>query len=694
MFRLVLLVFMLVIPTPVRSYAASNADISSCLLTARTKLSVKAVIRDPAKIPGSKVYLFSMPMTQSKLNSSDKPIASAAKKKAVTFRVKFSSSNLQEALSRRYLVAARKSNGSYAAITGYRYITNPSKAAKYTYAFPSAPSKKGLQVMWEMQEDAEELNVHHSVLNIVFTEMLASPGEQNEYSSIPYSFQGRTYWFTRAAIGSYDAQLQKLSADGAIISGVLLLGYRSDALNLIYPGGREGGHNFYAWNYQDPQARRTFQAMITFLAERYSAKNGSNGRIVNWIVGNEVNNYRAWNYAGEHSLSSYANIYANAFRLTYNAVTSVYSNARVYISLDHLWNTKLNNYFTAHEMLDAFASRIRQSGDIRWNLAYHPYGSPLTEPKFWENKNKQVTDSLSSPVINMKNLSVLTTYIRKKYGSSTRIILSEQGYTSKTSYGTTYKEQAAAIAYSYYVTESDDMVDSFIMNRHVDHTAETAQGLNLGLWTTSGMESADMKKPSWKVFKYMDTNLSERVTASSLKVIGAKTWSALVDGFSKALYSRTSFRKGKLSVLSSYSGGKKIKAGWKAYGAASDLQKSDTAMHVSHIYGSNKNRLWGIEQTFSKGASFSKTPVICLTARVTGATSGKAVIKIRFYSDNRIFECEKSIPTNGPVKLKTSLKGWTGLSKVKKIQILVNRTSGDWSSDCAVTISDIRGMQK
>lgn len=81
-------------------------------------------------------------------------------------------------------------------------------------------------------------------------------------------------------------------------------------------------------------------------------------------------------------------------------------------------------------MLDKFASKLRAGGNISWNLAYHPYSSPLTEPRFWANTNRQLTKSLSSPVINMGNIQILTNYIRQKYGSKTRIILSEQGYTS------------------------------------------------------------------------------------------------------------------------------------------------------------------------------------------------------------------------------------------------------------------------
>ena len=53
------------------------------------------------------------------------------------------------------------------------------------------------------------------------------------------------------------------------------------------------------------------------------------------------------------TLNQYAKIYADQFRLAYNTLTSVYSNARVYISLDHLWNTNnVSGTFASRKMLD------------------------------------------------------------------------------------------------------------------------------------------------------------------------------------------------------------------------------------------------------------------------------------------------------------------------------------------------------
>ena len=177
--------FMLVVVMPASAEAKTLAKIEKCLLNSSTRMTVQANLTDLSSIPGNKVYLFSIPMGRSKLSSDDKPISSAAKKSKVSFQIKIKKGMLQDALNRRYLIAARKNNQKYAVLSAFRYATNASSVAKYKYAFPKAESKKGLQVHWEMQEDAQELNVHHGLINIVFTEMLASAGEENSSVSIP-----------------------------------------------------------------------------------------------------------------------------------------------------------------------------------------------------------------------------------------------------------------------------------------------------------------------------------------------------------------------------------------------------------------------------------------------------------------------------------------------------------------------------
>lgn len=693
-FLLPLLLFLVWAAVPTSTQAASKpAQITSCKLSSASKIKVTVTLKNPKSVLGSKCYLFALPMSRTTIKTGDKPVQSRTKASKMTFSLSLNQKKASSRLYSAFVVAVKTEDGSYQAISGAKYLSNPSKAAKYTYKFPTASSKKGLQVSASMLEDAVELNVRHSVLNIVFTEMIATKAESNQATSISYKYHGKTYWFRRAVVENYDRQLVALKESNTVVSAVLLLGWRDDLKNLIYPSGRKKGHAFYAWNTKDSAPREQLQATLSFLAERYASSSTKYGRIANWIVGNEVNNYQVYNYAGKKTLTQYAQIYANAFRMTYNTVTSVYSKARVYISLDHLWNTNtVYGTFASRKMLDAFAKAISNQGYIQWNLAYHPYSSPLTEPKFWKNTNKQLTESLSTPVINMGNISLLTTYIREKYGSNTRIILSEQGYTSVQNGKSVQKSQTAAIAYSYYLAEADDMIDSFIMNRHVDHDVEVAQGLNLGLWTTSGganPEWANQKKSSWEVFKYMDTNQSAKVTASSLKVIGIKDWSQVIDDFDASLYTKTSLDTVSAKQVKSYKKKASLTGSWKKYGAVSSSQKINGGFQVFRDNSRNRNSLWGFSQSFKKAVSFSKVSNFSTTLKVKGSTSSKVQVKLRFYSKDKILESSCIIPAGKTVKLTVPLSKWKYRKTVTKIQVaLAPVGGGGWKNDASLEMTN------
>lgn len=679
------------------SLAADTASITSCRLISKKNIRVIASVPNLKEVNGNRCYLFALTLSDSDLTTEAVPLRSKVKAKRMTFTVPLNSSKATSLLYSRFVLAQKNANGSYMPISNAVYLANPWRSASYRYSFPTAVSKKGLQVNGSMLEDAEELNVHHSVLNIVLSDLFASANQKNTSLSLPYKYQGTTYWFRKGIISEYDRQLTALKKTDTIVSAVLLLQWRDDMTYLIYPSGREkNGHAFYAWNTAEASARKQLQAAIAFLASRYSTAAAKNGRIVNWIVGNEVNDYGVYNYAGEKTLDQYAMIYANAFRLTYNTVSSIYSNARVYISLNHLWNTEnVAGTFPARKMLDTFVRMLSSQGIIPWNLAYHPYSSPLTEPKFWENTNQQLTAALTSPVINMGNISLLTSYIRQTYGSGTRIILSEQGYTSVQNGLNVEKEQSAAIAYSYYLTEADDMIDSFIMNRQVDHTTETAQGLNLGLWTTKSgeMESADRKKDSWTVFKYMDTNKSLKVTTPALDIIGAASWKDLVSGFNSSLYAKTSVASAKLKRVSGYTKSVRIAAGWKAYGAVSKLQKTGQMLTAIHDPSRNANVVWGFSQEFGQGIRFTTSPVFYTTVNISGASKTQAVLKLRFFSGNNILESEGTIRTGRPILLGVNLANWKYRNKVTRIQVLISPvTGGAWQEDARVELAlPVRG---
>ena len=665
--------------------AAKPVSITSCKLKGKIRIRVTATATNTKKIHGSRCYLFALAPGSSNLSSSARPIASARKSKKMTFSCR-STQNGISLLYHSFAIASRNSRGKYTIISSKRYISNPGAFASYRCRFPKAVSKKGLQINADMLEDAEELNVHNSVINIDFSQLLAPPVLQNSNYSYSWKYNGRTYWFVKDSVSYYDRQLQSLKSTSSVNSAVLLLSWRDDLKGLIYPQGRYKGHSFYAWNTVDSSARNQLQATLNFLARRYSSTNGKYGRIVNWIVGNEVNNYRTYNYAGSKTLNQYAKIYADQFRLAYNTLTSVYSNARVYISLDHLWNTNnVSGTFASKKMLDKFASKLRAGGNISWNLAYHPYSSPLTEPRFWANTNRQITKSLSSPVINMGNIQILTNYIRQKYGSKTRIILSEQGYTSVQNGKNVEKLQAAAIAYSYLLSESNNMIDSIIIHRQVDHRAEISQGLNLGLWTTSASssspENAKSKKLSWSIYKYMDTSRSNSTTKSLVSSIGVTSWKQLIPSYSSKLYNKVSCTIGKLTQVNGYKKTGSVSNTWISYGASGQFSKKGNNYTVYRDTSRNQNISWGYTQSFKKKLNVSSSPRFCTTLRVTGANKSSVQIKLRFFSGKQYFECTQNVPASRIVHLSTSLAKWKYRKKITKIQILAQPVNGaSWKS--------------
>ena len=89
--------------------------------------------------------------------------------------------------------------------------------------------------------------------------------------------------------------------------------------------------------------------------------------------------------------------------------------------------------------------------------------------------------------------------------------------------------QAAAYAYAYRRVATLEGIDSFILNRHVDHKAEG--GLNLGLWRRK-LDSASPcepsgKKPIYEVYRLADTPEWKQVFEFALPIIGVKDWQAV-----------------------------------------------------------------------------------------------------------------------------------------------------------------------
>lgn len=483
-----------------RNPKKNSAKINTCTVTKSKKVKVAVSIKNRVVSDDDYYYLVYLNP------SSKKPYKMAArayKKNKINFYLPISEN--WGYVNAVYGIAVKK-NGKYQRISDSACVKCIKNAAGNRSSYQPGATKKGIQFSESMAE-LDACGAKNNFLNLTAS-MVWKKG------TVPYVYNGKTYYFN--SLDRYREIVSECNRKKINVSMQVMLDWVNGQTDMIAAKAREPGARFYTWNISSDSAREKMEAMFSYVGMVFGKKNCY---VSNWILGNEVNNPGGWNHRGSMSDSAYFRTYAHVFRSLYYAVRSQYASAKVFICVDNFWNVSPYGGFSARKTIDIFAKELNkiQKG-LHWNLAYHAYSYPLTNTKFW--KGHGITYDKHTPYVTMKNLKVLTDYIRKKYGSSVRIILSEQGYSSI--WGK--QNQAAAIACSYYIAACNPMVDAFIIRSYSDHPIEVAQGLSMGI----------AGKEAFQVYKYMDTGKSARYTRKYLKVIGIKSWKQIVPGYSKS----------------------------------------------------------------------------------------------------------------------------------------------------------------
>jgi len=484
-------------------------------------------------------YLFELQPYETGIGSRTDYAAWCDKTEKLKFSLPFSGGDSDPRLYSRFVVAL-KIGDTYQAISAPIYVTNPGDVASFTEEYPEAMSKKGLLIELDMLGDAMELGVKHTTINIPYHHIIGG--------NLKYHYNGKDYYFNEELIASYDKMISSFSNKGIIVTAILLNGW-NDAHPELHEAGlaKSSSAFYYGFNVSTPEGYETTRALFSFMAERYSGADYKHGRVSNWIVGNEVNNNKNWNYVGSMDLASYTKLYEKNFRVAYTAIKSRSKNARVFFSTDYEWKKQNTNLqYAAKDFIDLFNAGISAEGNIEWGLAYHPYPYPMTEPEFWDDdQTGMVNETFESPVINFKNLHVLTDYFQQAHmrtagGQVRHIILSEEGFTSDSiSRGKVYDIQAAAFAYAYYLVDNNPYIDAFILNRQVDAITEVETSCAFGLWTVD-MSRPDkvavMPKNIYQVFKHIDTRKSLRYSEFAKSIVGISDWSEVIPGFDPEKY--------------------------------------------------------------------------------------------------------------------------------------------------------------
>ena len=429
-------------------------------------------------------------------------------------------------------VPAVKVGGRYEMIANRRYIENPEIVAENQDPALN-PGKKGLRVDPNILDDALSLNIKHAGVDI--------PTQRFFGNGIDYTYESKTYKINKELIDQLDAEVKRLSDSGVAVTAILLNAWNQTVPELNPLGVTELPKEqavYYGFNVESEAGFRAVKAMASFLAKRYNGKNG-HGKITNWVVGNEINN-QYWNYMGNLDVSAYTSKFQRAFRVFYTAMKSVSANDNIMFSIDHYWNMLPEaapvGKYKGKDILLAFHNYEEAEGYMDYGLALHPYPYPIYSPNFWDDdKTGRVNDTVDSPIVNFKNLHVITDFMsmdsmKNRKGEVRKIFLTEEGFSSVAKGVDKSTEQAAAVAYSYFIVDNNPYISAYLMSRQEDNEDETKHGLAFGL--SSIVNHQLVPKPAHEVFKWIDNaSATEGIADFARAVIGIDSWDQLIPNF-------------------------------------------------------------------------------------------------------------------------------------------------------------------
>lgn len=509
----------------VKENAADFASISQCVIEAGTgRVSVTVTADGIPKSDDKYYYLFALNTYEDTIKEDSEYLAKEYKDSETVMTAALNN-NLSNSRLYKKFVAAVKLDGAFVQVSQPCYITNPEAVAKHTSVFMEPASIKGILVDPNKLRgnELDNLGVKQAAYNIPVARLLG-PTSNPAYPTIHYTYNGKTYAFNGQVVAEYDLVFSTLTAKGITSTAILLNNYSSAYPQLIHPDARGGGSApYYMFNGEEEAGVEYLAAIGAFLADRYS--DSKHGRISNWVIANEINARKEWNYMAYTDIQTYVDAYAKAFRVFYTAIKSMSSTARVYISIDQQWdrNIKNNTNYDGRDILDVFNANISAKGNIDWGIAQHPYNVPLTEARIWKS-SKYVEHNAGTSMMTVANIEVLVNYIRQEQflkadGSSRSILLSELGYTAQAGEA----NQAAAYAYAYYKMDAYEEIDGFLLNRQTDAPEEVSQGLSFGLYDSGGGH-----RQIYDVFKYIDTPQHAEYTEFAKSIIGISSWSEII----------------------------------------------------------------------------------------------------------------------------------------------------------------------
>ena len=415
---------------------------------------------------------------------------------------------------------------------------------------------------------AQDVGASNTVINMNLCDLIVANEDANgnpinnsgNSGLIPFESNGKTYYFNAGYVHGLQSQVAAYSKAGINVI-MVVIAWRVGCpatypASLLYLKVNQNVQTM-AFNTSNALGAGYWVAAMEFLADKFS-RSAEEGMVHKFVIGNEIDCSYDWNQmipsldANGNSqrlpLDTYMEEYTRTLRLANLAVKKYNSQAKVLVSFTHNWaknryegnnltstTIKQYNSYAPKEMLDWMNVHIKAQGDFDWGLALHPYpvdhytSNPLTDDVKYSGSNSPMPisgDFNTTPFVTPANLEVYQLYLEQPQarfnGQVRSVSLTESGICTKIEskvsaeqYQLSLNQQAATIAQYYYRASMLTCIEEFAYFK--PHDREGDNVLKIGL-----MDEHGNKKPSYEVWKYIDTDKGFEIAAQYLKYIDPK----------------------------------------------------------------------------------------------------------------------------------------------------------------------------
>ncbi len=418
-------------------------------------------------------------------------------------------------------------------------------------------SKKGLlgeNVIYFKDLNCSYATVNFDISNFICPNEIFADGDPIEIDhptdAVEFVSNGKTFYFKASQVAAFDKMVKGYYDAGAHVTAII---YSSKNANeetfpqsMTYAPWSTKGTVLMGLNTSNKYGFEYYVAMMEFLADRYTQEGLPYGYIGNFVIGNEIDYAKDYNRISEYhaDLDTYMEEYSRLLRLSNLAAKKYDKDITVCTSFTQAWAESgyyfPNNNVQAYapkKMIEWLNKKSKIEGDYNWGISPHCYTYGLAQAEIFlqdtvNGKNAGMTNDIETTTkLTYSNLELLDEYLNREEmkvnGETVRpVYLTESGVSTLNYLNDKYTDeqkeiwrnaQAGAIAATWYKVSQLDSIVAYNYYRLYDHSEEVPEEISFGL-----IDINRQPKPSYQVYKYIDTQYSEYVAKDYLEYLTYK----------------------------------------------------------------------------------------------------------------------------------------------------------------------------